>query len=1768
MSGFDVARSRTLAGTGNASDVSEARDRLIRKANQVRSLVRAASAFQIPMAAYFPQIQKTKSFLAAGSYQAALLELEQLEVDLLRVFVGRVAVDRRPKEEPSLASTTVQVAPVAESPVPAPVRAAPTPAPRIAVRSTGPSSPVRRVKAVRPIAAPSRVSRSVRVADASRDRHSVRRATYAALLIGVMALAAISVPTTHAVHNDDLFELGPGTGEGGLTNILGDANALNGPDWADIFDGFGVYHPGGFGGLAGTFIKDDLSQSGFTDRSTFSGAGGSNKNNDPIAPPGDTWHWDTGNVPAKDDLVNVYAYATLSPGGDLIIYAGFERLDPSGDSHIDVELFQDQVALDGNDTNGFCDTNDVDSHNGCHFKGDRTIGDLIVSMDFLNGGALGSVTLREWTGTGYTNAVTLTGSGCNSADTICAANIQIAPNDVNEINDPHTFTVTVTQTSGGSSTPAPDGTIVTVTLTAANGASVTPISDDCAYPGTVGGICTVTFSSPSAGVVTGSAEADVIIAGNSVHVKTDGIAPNSGPATKVFVDASITIGPSAANEVGTEHTFTVAVEANSGDGAGFVPATVGHVSFTLTDTNGASSSVNAAASTCDDAGDNLNGLGECTIVFTSNDAGLVTGHASVMLDVLGVSLTRSTNGVSPNSADAVKRFVDASISISPNAVNEVGVVHTFTVSVLVDRGDGLGPVAAPDNTPVIVVLTDAGGASHIILSDVCIAPGTSTGACTVMFYSNSAGTVTGHAAVTLVLFGVTLSRSTDGNAPNSDDATKRFVDAFITIGPSGANEVRTEHTFTVHVETDDGFGVDDNLDGSTFDPIEGVVPVITFPGGVPGTVDATDCADGTNAFGDCAVTINSEVGGIFTAHASVALMVGGVLLVRSTDGTSPNSGDATKRYVDAFIEIGPSQVDEINDLHISTVHVELNDGTGFAPAAGAIVTITWVGPEPDLVDASDCADGTDAFGDCDVAISSAEPGTFTAHASVDLLSFGVSLHRETDGEGLNSDDATKVFVDASISITPSATNEVGTEHTFTVTVKENFGDGAGYVSATDGHVDFTLTDSNGATSNLNAGASTCDDAGDNLDSSGQCTIVFVSLSAGKVTGHASITLDVSGVSLSRETDGTHLNSGDAVKVYVDAFITLSPLFDTNEGNDAHTITVHVEIDDGLGIDSDSDGSTFDPAAGAFPVLSFAGTPPAFVDTTSCDAGTDANGNCDVIINSAAAGFFTVHAAVTVDVGGLSLFRETGTGGFNSPDAVKVYVDAFIVLSPLEAANEVDAEHVITATVMQDDGRPAADLAGDGVDGFGAAPDNTLVEFSFAFNTADATFVGDDFCYTLGGSCSITITASSAGTVIVHATTTFDVGGVSLTRETGTGGPNSENAVKVFVDGYILIGPDDTNGIGELHTFTVQVFVDYGGGVGPQAVPEGTPVTVTLSDVGGALNTISSDTCASVGTSSATCTDTFTSNFAGTVTGHASATFTVLGVTLTRETDNTHGSSGDATKIFIAGAIIWHKVDNAGRPLGGATFAVCRTLTLESSTDPDTMVDTPDVCFSVVDDVDGIAGGTLDEDPAPGEFSMSGLVLGEYTVREDIAPPGYAKDPDIVTVDLTLENPTVEILEPFRDARPSLKLTSFGYTNTPTGVPDDGVVSGTTVYSFSVKNFGGAAALLDLSFMVSVPGGAGSGTVTYGGSTGSAGASSEPALGDDCIASGCTVTWSGVPVGIGAEVSFTVTIVYDNAADGTQIQADLGATYTVDPSDGFVRTASGAPATIIFTIQED
>ena len=62
-------------------------------------------------------------------------------------------------------------------------------------------------------------------------------------------------------------------------------------------------------------------------------------------------------------------------------------------------------------------------------------------------------------------------------------------------------------------------------------------------------------------------------------------------------------------------------------------------------------------------------------------AGKITGHASITFSVGGVSLTRATgDSHTGDSADAVKPFVDAFITIGPAATTKVGKNHTFTVT--------------------------------------------------------------------------------------------------------------------------------------------------------------------------------------------------------------------------------------------------------------------------------------------------------------------------------------------------------------------------------------------------------------------------------------------------------------------------------------------------------------------------------------------------------------------------------------------------------------------------------------------------------------------------------------------------------------------------------------------------------------------------------------------------------------------------------------------------------------------------------------------------------------------------------------------------------------------------------------------------------------------------------------------------------------------------------------------------------------------------------
>src|SRR5262249_15732514 len=141
-------------------------------------------------------------------------------------------------------------------------------------------------------------------------------------------------------------------------------------------------------------------------------------------------------------------------------------------------------------------------------------------------------------------------------------------------------------------------------------------------------------------------------------------------------------------------------------------------------------------------------------------------------------------------------------------------------------------------------------------------------------------------------------------------------------------------------------------------------------------------------------------------------------------------------------------------------------------------------------------------GSCQITITSILTGQSVVSAHTNVSVGGLILHRDTNGTGANSGPATKTWVNARIHIPPNATNESNAPHTFTVTLEKDIGDGAGFVPFAGAHVDFTLTNSNGAGFVLNAAASTCDDAGPNTNAAGQCIIVFTSPTPGKVTGNA------------------------------------------------------------------------------------------------------------------------------------------------------------------------------------------------------------------------------------------------------------------------------------------------------------------------------------------------------------------------------------------------------------------------------------------------------------------------------------------------------------------------------------------------------------------------------------------------------------------------------------------------------------------------------------------
>ena len=166
----------------------------------------------------------------------------------------------------------------------------------------------------------------------------------------------------------------------------GNAVSSTGEDWSSFF----VPAPGGYNGeaIVHTELLIDRPESPLM--GIFTGGGSKDEQNIP------NWGWRAGSPPAKDEISHAYAaqYVDSVTGHEILVF-GMDRYDTSGDAQLGFWFLQGSVMpVAGGD-----------------FSGTHVDGDLLVLVNFSNGGTVPTIQAFKWVGDGETGGVVAQGGG-------------------------------------------------------------------------------------------------------------------------------------------------------------------------------------------------------------------------------------------------------------------------------------------------------------------------------------------------------------------------------------------------------------------------------------------------------------------------------------------------------------------------------------------------------------------------------------------------------------------------------------------------------------------------------------------------------------------------------------------------------------------------------------------------------------------------------------------------------------------------------------------------------------------------------------------------------------------------------------------------------------------------------------------------------------------------------------------------------------------------------------------------------------------------------------------------------------------------------------------------------------------------------------------------------------------------------------------------------------------------------------------------------------
>ncbi|QIA08195.1 T9SS type A sorting domain-containing protein [Draconibacterium halophilum] len=137
------------------------------------------------------------------------------------------------------------------------------------------------------------------------------------------------------------------------------------------------------------YFRDNNSQQNNTDASVF--YTGSNKNADNPS----TWNVGPGGTPQKNDLVDIMGHLRRDSDGNVWGMGAFTTISSDGNSHADFEFFRNNTDFVGG---ALTNTGNDGGHTAWTFVDGSvaTAGDLIVTIDFENGGTSPSAGVRLW----------------------------------------------------------------------------------------------------------------------------------------------------------------------------------------------------------------------------------------------------------------------------------------------------------------------------------------------------------------------------------------------------------------------------------------------------------------------------------------------------------------------------------------------------------------------------------------------------------------------------------------------------------------------------------------------------------------------------------------------------------------------------------------------------------------------------------------------------------------------------------------------------------------------------------------------------------------------------------------------------------------------------------------------------------------------------------------------------------------------------------------------------------------------------------------------------------------------------------------------------------------------------------------------------------------------------------------------------------------------------------------------------------------------------